>query len=271
MGRPLWFVSLLKRSFASRFVLARLTRAPLVGQIVDRLLFRGDDILYLPRNRVVPVDEPVEQPGEMALPSRVVEHFVQEAGYHWIMDACICRDAADCLDYPVDLGCLFLGEAVLGINPRLGRRVTKEEALAHLRRCQDAGLIHMVGRNKLDTVWLGVGPGHKLMTICNCCPCCCLWRMLPDLDSQISDKVTRLPSLTITVNGDCLGCGTCTQGVCLVDAIHMDNGRAHIGDACLGCGRCVEVCPQGAIDIVIGDDRFVERAIQQLSPLVDLT
>jgi len=27
------------------------------------------------------------------------------------------------------LGCLFLGEAALGINPQLGRRVTKEEAL----------------------------------------------------------------------------------------------------------------------------------------------
>jgi ferredoxin len=271
MGRPLWFVGLLKRSFASRFILARLTRAPFVGPIVDHWLFEGDDILYLPRNQVIAVDEPVDQPGEMALPSSVAEHFVRQASYHWIMDTCICREANGCQDYPIDLGCLFLGEAVLGINPQLGRLVSQEEALAHLRRSQEAGLVHMIGRNKLDTVWLGVGPGHKLMTICNCCPCCCLWRMLPDLNPQIAAKVNRLPGVTLTVTERCLGCGTCTEGVCLVDAIHLRDGRAHISERCLGCGRCVEVCPQGAIEIAIEEDRFVERAIQRLSPLVDVS
>ncbi len=271
MGRPLWFVALLKRSFASRFLLARLTRAPLVGQIVDRWLFEGDDILYLPRNRVIPVGEPVNPSGEMVLPSQVVEHFVEQANHHWIMDACICRDAAGCDDYPVDLGCLFLGEAVLGINPRLGRRVTREEALAHLERCREAGLVHLVGRNKIDTVWLGVGPGDKLLTICNCCPCCCLWRMLPHIAPQIATKVTRMPGLTVAVTDRCVGCGTCTQGICFVEAIHLADGRATIGEACRGCGRCVEVCPQGAIEISIEDKQFVKNAIRRLSPLVDVS
>jgi hypothetical protein len=90
------------------------------------------------------------------------------------MNTCLCRDAKQCKDYPIDLGCLFLGEAALGINPRLGRGVTKREALEHIRRCREAGLVHLIGRNKLDTVWLGVGPGDKLLTICHCCPCCCL-------------------------------------------------------------------------------------------------
>jgi NAD-dependent dihydropyrimidine dehydrogenase PreA subunit len=271
MGRPLWFVALLKRSFASRFLLARLTNAPVVGRIVDHWLFEGDDILYLPQNQVIPVGEAVDLPGEMAVPSRVVEHFVQEANCHWLMDTCICRDAAGCEDYPVDLGCLFLGEAAVGIHPQLGRRVTREEALDHLQRCREAGLVHMVGRNKLDTVWLGVGPGHKLLTICNCCPCCCLWRMLPHLTPRIGAKVARLPGLTVTVTDRCLGCGTCTQGVCFVDAIHLDGQGALISDACRGCGRCIDVCPQGAIEISIGDEHFVARAIQRLASSVDVS
>jgi hypothetical protein len=77
------------------------------------------------------------------------------------MNSCICREAERCEDYPIDLGCLFLGEAALGINPQLGRRVTKEKALQHVRRCREAGLVHLIGRNKLDTMWLGVGPGDR--------------------------------------------------------------------------------------------------------------
>jgi ferredoxin len=206
----------------------------------------------------------------MVLPSQVVEHFIEKANYHWIMNTCICRDAQGCDDYPVDRGCLFLGEATLGINPRLGRRVTKEEALAHVRHCREAGLIHLIGRNKLDTIWLGVGPGDKLMTICNCCPCCCLWRVLPYVAPRISDKVTRMPGLTVQVSDRCVGCGTCAQDVCFVDAIRLVEDHAMIGDMCRGCGRCVAVCPQEAIEISIGRDQFVKESIRRIAPLVDV-
>ena len=172
MARPMWFVALLTKACPGRVLLAELTKVPIVGSVVDHILFRGDDIVYLPQNEVVPVDEPVEAQDEVVLPSQVVEHFVQEARYHWIMDVCICRDASRCDDYPQDLGCLFLGEAVLGIHPKLGRLVSKEEALAHLERCRDAGLVHIVGRYRLDAFWMGGGPGDRLLTGCNWCPCC---------------------------------------------------------------------------------------------------
>ena len=271
MSRPIWFVKLIQKFFPLRFTLARLTRIPLVGRITDRLLFEGDDIIYLPQDRVIPVNQSLDRPGEMVLPSQVVEHFIEKASYHWIMDFCICRDSMGCKDYPIDLGCLFLGEAVLGINPRLGRRVTKAEALEHVRRCREAGLVHLIGRNKLDTVWLGVGPGDKLLTICNCCPCCCLWRVLPHIAPQIGTKTTRMPGVTVTVTDRCVGCGTCTQDVCFVDAIRLVNGRAVINDECRGCGRCVDVCPEQAIEITIVNDQFVEESISRLSSLVDVS
>jgi len=271
MTRPLWFVRLVKESFPGRFLLARLTHQPLIGRIIDYLLFDGDDILYLPRNQVIPVNQPIPQASETVLPSKIVEHFIEQASFHWIMNTCICREASHCQDYPVDVGCLFLGEAAMGINPRLGRRVTKAEALAHVRRASAAGLVHLIGRNKLDTVWLGVGPGSKLLTICHCCPCCCLWRVLPHITPEIGNKVTKLPGVTVTVTERCAGCGTCTQGICFVDAIRLDGDHAVISDACRGCGRCVEVCPQGAITLTIDDTQFLEKAVRRLSASVDVT
>jgi len=271
MSRPTWFVQVIKKAFPGRFLAARATQTPIIGNALERWLFEGDNLIYLPQDHIIEVNRSVDFLGEMVLPSQVVEHFIEAANTHWIMNACICRQASDCEDYPIDMGCLFLGEAAAGINPELGRPVTKEEALAHVRRCRAAGLVHLIGRNKLDTVWLGVGPGDRLLTICNCCPCCCLWRMLPQIAEQIGAKVTGMPGVTVRVTDGCAGCETCTQGVCFVNAIHVMDGRAVISDACRACGRCVEVCPQEAIEILIADQRYVKQAIARISPLVDVS
>jgi ferredoxin len=239
---------------------------------MERWLAEGDDLIYLPRNQVIPVNQVVDPPGSTVLPSQVVDHFIEKANYHWIMNFCLCRDSEKCQDYPRDLGCLFLGEAVLGINPKLGRRVTKEEALDHARRCREAGLVHLIGRNKLDMVWLGTGPGDRLLTICNCCPCCCLWRVLPDVSPGIGDRVARMPGVTVQVATDrCVGCGTCAQDVCFVKAIQLLDGHAVISEACRGCGRCVSVCPEGAIEVTVENDQFVADVIERISSLVDVS
>jgi ferredoxin len=274
MSRPLWFVELIKKIYPGRFLAARATRIPIVGEILDRWLFEGDDLMFLLNDRAlrtIPVNQSLDMPDEVVLPSQVVEHFIEKANYLWLMNFCLCRAAQQCEDYPIDLGCLFLGEATLGINPKFGRQVTQEEALEHVRRCREVGLVHFIGRNKLDAIWLGVGPGEKLFTICHCCPCCCLWQVLPYTAPRISAKIKRMPGVTVTVNGRCTGCGMCTQDVCFIDAIRLVDGRAVISDACRGCGRCVAVCPREAIEICIAYDRFVEESISRLDPLVDVS
>jgi len=271
VARPLWFVRLLKKTFSQRFFYARLSNLPVVGNMMDRLLFEGDDIIYLPKDNAIAVNEEIQPPGIAVLPSAVVDHFIEKANYHWIMKECICREASDCKGYPHDLGCLFLGAAAMGIHPELGRRVTKEEAREHARQCRQAGLTHLIGRNKLDTIWLGVGPGNKLLTICNCCPCCCLWRILPYVTEQIGDKVAKMPGVTVTVSDRCTGCGTCLDGVCFVDAIRMVEGRVLHTQACRGCSHCVTVCPSGAIEISFAYDTAIQDSIERLSRLVDLS
>ncbi len=271
MSRPVWLVQLIKKTFPSRFLAARTTHMPVLGHLIDHWLFEGDDLIYLPKDKSIKIDRSRASMDEMVLPSQVVEYFIEQASYHWIMNTCICRDSRQCKDYPINLGCVFLGNAAMGINPQLGRHVTKEEALSHVRRCREAGLVHLIGRNKLDTVWLGVGPGRQLLTICNCCPCCCLWRVLPHIAPQIGAKITRMPGVSIAVTDQCLGCGTCAQNVCFVDAIQLVESRAVISEACRGCGRCVDVCPQQAIELSIDNSQFINRAIRRLTRLVDVS
>ncbi len=274
MANPLWFVELIKQIYPYKRIIAKATRIPVVGKIVYNMMFKEDGVVYLPKDNVVKmsihVGKSIERPTDTVLPSKIVEHFIEKASHRWIMNKCICRDSDQCKDYPIDLGCLFLGEAVLGINPQLGREVTKEEAFEHLKKCQDAGLVQMIGRNKLDTMWLNIGPGSNLMTVCNCCPCCCLWNALPDFNPQIARKIARLDGVSVRVTDACTGCGICTDDVCFVDAITLVNGRAVISDECRGCGRCVEVCPEGAIELTIESDSIYEETIERLALLVDV-
>ena len=113
------------------------------------------------------------------MPSQVLKEMIMKSRYHFIMDSCICRVSNDCKDYPQELGCLFLGKGAKRISPKLGKAVTAEEAMEHVNKCQEAGLVHIIGRNKIDSIWLNTGPKEELLSICNCCPCCCLWKMAP--------------------------------------------------------------------------------------------
>ena len=270
MSRPMWFVQLLKKSFPQRFWVARLTHNPVLGALIDRMLFKGDELVYLPSNRSILIQENIQSTDNTILPSQVLDHFIEQASHRWIMNFCICRESNQCQDYPRQYGCIFLGEAVQQINPKLGRLVSKTEALEHAQRCREAGLVHMIGRNKLDMMWLGAGPGEKLLTICNCCPCCCLWKTLPSLNPQISSKIKRLPEVHLHVNELCIGCGECTQGVCFVDAIRVVDGRAEISEECRGCGRCVETCPNGAIELKLENSKYVENAITRITSRVKI-
>jgi ferredoxin len=274
----MWLVNLIRTNFKNRFVIASWTKkAPLFRSFVDWLMFEDDIFVYLPKDRII-INQTINSPTNVILPSEVVKHFIHEGSNLLIMDKCICRQSADCKDYPIDIGCLFIGTPTLKISPKLGHQVSKSEAYEHLERAREAGLVHSLGRNKLDTIWLGATPGHKLLTVCHCCPCCCLYRVLPDLDRSISSKITHMPGVSVTVNSErCEGCGACAK-VCLARAITIETvpgirsaKKSVISDLCVGCGRCVEACPHKAIELHIDNDQFIEDTIRQISEKVDVT
>ena len=74
---------------------------------------------------------------------------------------------------------------------------------------------------------MNVKPGKGLLTICHCCPCCCLWKVYPNLDDDISDKLEKLDGVNVKLHeGRCKKCKLCLDEVCMFDAISFENGNA---------------------------------------------
>lgn len=266
------FVYLLEKFFPQRFKIAKLTKNPIISKIAEKMLFDKNNLTILPKDNTVEIKinkkiSPIES---VIVPSKIVEHFINEANTHFIMDFCICRESMNCKNHKIDLGCLFMGDSAKEINKEFGRIVTKEEALDHIKKCQNNGLVHIIGRDKLDEMWLGVKSGLKLLTVCNCCSCCCLWKMLPYLDKNLSSSVKKLPGSKIVVTNDCIGCGKCTENICFINAIFLKNDKAKISEECLICGRCAEICPNNAIKIIIHDDKFIEKTINRVKKSVKI-
>ncbi|MBD3213278.1 MAG: 4Fe-4S ferredoxin [Candidatus Lokiarchaeota archaeon] len=271
MARPIWFVKLLKKAFPNVKLIAKLTNIPFLNKLFDFLLFKGDNIIYLPKDTVIPIEQNIGKPDNFVLPSQVLEYFIKKANYHWIMNFCICRASMECEDYPINLGCLFLGRGVLDINPKLGKRVSKEEALEHIRKCGEEGLVHMIGKNLLDKQWLGVKDGEKLLSICNCCPCCCLWKISPILDKAIGSKIKKMPGIQVKIDHQkCTLCGNCLNDVCFVNAIHKRGNHIEISEECRGCGRCVEICSQNAINLSLSDESYISKSIAELDNIINV-
>lgn len=231
------------------------------------MVFDKNDLTLLTKDDIVEVavNKTIEPEENIVVPSKVVEYFIDRSSFRFVMNFCICREAMDCKDYSHDLGCLFMGEAARKIPSELGRSVSKKEALAHVKQCRKQGLVHLIGRDKLDETWLGVGSKIPLVTVCSCCPCCCLWRMLPYLDPGLSSTVKPMPGVHIKVNENCTGCGVCTDDICFINGIDLKDGVAVIGETCIACGRCVEHCPNDAIEIVIDDETFIEKTIERVT------
>jgi hypothetical protein len=264
-------VRLIEKNFHHRFKIAKLTHVPVFRWIINKMLFDKNDITYLIKDSVVKVtlNKEIKQPDSIVVPSKVVEYFIDKSSYRFIMDFCLCREAMTCKDYPIELGCLFMGDAAKKISQELGRSVSKKEALYHVEKCRDAGLVHLIGRDKLDETWLGVGSKIPLVTVCNCCNCCCLWRMLPYLENSLSSTVKKMPGVKIKVNNNCTGCGVCSKDICFINAIKISKGVAVIGDSCLACGRCVEICPNNAIELIIEDNDFIKKTIERVRNAID--
>jgi ferredoxin len=266
------FVKLLEKFFPYRFKIAKLSRIPIFRWIFEKMIFKKNNLIYLTKDNVVKIklNKKIDPPESIVIPSKVVNYFIEKSSYRFIMNFCICREAMNCKDYPIEFGCLFMGEPAKKIPKNLGRTASKKEALAHVEKCRKAGLVHLIGRDKLDETWLGVGSKIPLVTVCNCCNCCCLWRMLPYLDNKLSSTVKRMPGVKIQVNNNCNGCGVCSKNVCFIKGIKIKDDVAVISDSCLACGRCAQVCPNNAIEIIIEDKDFIKKTIQRVKSATTL-
>ena len=262
-------IFVVNRIFHWRFRIAGLTKKSKVAKaVINKALFEKDEVLVIP-NRV-PVNQTIESSGSDFLPSDVIKEVIKQCDDIVIMDTCLCRTSTKCEDYPQDIGCIFVGPTSRKIPRSIGHTATVEEALAQVDKADAAGLSHIIGRNKIDSIWMNVRPGEGLLTICHCCPCCCLWKVVPNLEDDISSKISRLDGVTVTINEDnCRKCLKCIKQDCMFDAIHLENDKITINqDNCRGCGLCANVCKFDAITVDY-DNHTIDKVIDRMYNLIE--
>lgn len=198
--------------------------------------------------RVIPIEEGIENRGTI-MPYDEAYALIENQK-KIVVAPCICRKE----HHLIGEGCGKLIEACLVFssaayfyeNNKMGRSITREEALEILKKAEEQGLV------------LQPTNAQKIFNICLCCGDCC----------QILKNVKKLPSPASFVHTNfyaqidtdkCKGCEVCLER-CQMDAITMVGKTASIAlDRCIGCGLCVSTCSTGAIKIILKDekDRYI--------------
>jgi electron transport complex protein RnfB len=193
-----------------------------------------------PVHRVIPVNETVQM-GIEVQPFESAAEIVANAKAWGVLD-CICRKQKALIGepcpHPIDV-CMAMSQTPdwFASIPTM-RALTRDEAMATLRRAAEAGLVHTVS-NKQQGLWY----------ICNCCTCSCgILRGMADLGMA---NVVARPAFVNRVNEErCIGCELCVER-CQFDALMMDEKVARVNETrCVGCGVCVLACDQDAMHLV---------------------
>lgn len=190
-------------------------------------------------HRVIPVDESVSIGMEIR-PYESAADIVNNAKAWGVVD-CLCRKQQALIGkpcgHPLDV-CMVLGEVpgIFDQSPTI-RSLTREGALATLRRAAEAGLVHSVSNNQ-----------QGLWYICNCCSCACgILRSMVELGIA---NVIASSAFVLQVDEElCNACGACVER-CQFNALSMDMVAEVDRVRCVGCGVCTVVCPEGAMSLV---------------------
>lgn len=219
--------------------------------------------------RWIPINEDINRPEDAPVPLELLDRMIGEASHRAVFDRCGCRAAFGCRDYPIDIGCLLMGDSALESPSRNWREVSPEDARGHVRQAVDAGLVPVMGKARIDNYLFGIKDRHQLLTVCFCCECCCITRATRYTKlEQLESLFPRLEGVSVSVTGDCTGCGKCAQH-CYLGAIEITDGRAVISDYCRACGRCATVCPEGAISVEVSDPEYLDKTYGRIRSYVD--
>lgn len=245
----------------------RLSAYPVVKHIID-------PFFAYPWNEVtvIPINQVVRPPDSVALPRRLLERLVSSVNDIFILDECICRNIVGCNAYPKNIGCMALGSAISRMHPSHGHKASRAEAVEHIRRAAKAGLVANVAHTWIDPLAFGLTNFNRLMFICFCDDCCCMYRThMRNRGVNLDNAYKGLPGISIEVDSAlCDGCGACVDQ-CFAAAMEIQNGAAVPGADCRACGRCVEACPQGAVFLHMEDeDAVYETVMERIKDVADI-
>jgi Pyruvate/2-oxoacid:ferredoxin oxidoreductase delta subunit len=203
---------------------------------------QGPVRLTYPVTRVIPVNEKIQADSTIHTYDQMATYIGKS--HPLSVSTCFCRHEAKLIDEKDDCGnpdevCMQFGMgAQFVIDRKMGRQISKEEALAILKKSEEAGLVHAsINRQDIDFV-------------CNCCPCHSI--ILKTALAQTKPGVILNSGFQPEHSSDrCTACGICVDR-CPTDAIAMGDAeewKVNL-DRCIGCGVCATGCPSEAIALV---------------------
>ena len=245
-----------------------LSKLPMFRNIVKLLVADEDYGVFIPINQSLGTYE------SQIIPVKVFQHFINKASNIIMLHDCGCRRVNDCQDHDKSLGCMYMGDDTVNIliPEDKGRVATKEEAIERVKLAVENGLIPLLGRAMDEADAFGVEDTGHFLSMCFCCPCCCIDGKIITHGSIGLNLFHRMDGVTVKVDEDqCVGCEECLK-VCVFRGMEMIDGIAQVNqERCLGCGRCENVCPNDAITIEIDEMSRVDELIKILESHVEVS
>ena len=207
------------------------------------------------------------------LPIAVIEELIRRSPHRIISKTCTCRDAHNCENHSKFIGCIHIGANTAEESDELCHHATVEEAIEHLHKAVDDGLMPFIGHVFFDHLFWDVNFASPFLTVCFCCECCCTnfnAHRYGMIQGDAQNRFKKLNGLQVHVDANkCIGCGTCVEK-CFNHAITVEGGLAKWNpDPCKGCGACALHCPQKAIDLSVDNVKeAVDALLARLDPQV---
>jgi Fe-S-cluster-containing hydrogenase component 2 len=193
-----------------------------------------------PQLRVIPVNETIPVRHEI-LAHEKAEEMVRGQD-RFLVAPCICRRERRMVGQGCDKpeeACLIMGRAVDYYQANgLGRVIDRDEALALLKKADEAGLV------------LQPSNARKIANICLCCGCCCGVLRAIKSHPRPAEFVSS-PFRAAFEPSTCADCGVCLER-CPMEALSRGPEGSVRLDAvrCIGCGLCVTTCPSQSLTLV---------------------
>lgn len=227
--------------------------AKTIKKMMDYLDELGKDLFNNPEaaNKIIPsalrtltVEKELPQDSTTILPFEQVSAIIEkETSFATVY--CHCRHNEKLAGAPCGVSnvpertCFYFGNvADFMVERKFAKRVTKEECLDILIKCEEAGLVHNINN------YLG-----RTLVLCNCCSCCC--DFLVRMKKYRGLKSVAPSNFIVSMDTEtCIGCGTCISR-CQMEALTLENDTVSLTESyCIGCGNCVSTCPEGALTMV---------------------
>ncbi len=245
-----------------------LSKLPMFRNLVKMALGDDDYGVFVPINQSLGTFE------SQIMPVKVFKHFIDKASNIVMLNNCPCRTINDCQDHDKSLGCMYMGDDTLNIliTEDKGHFATKEEALERVKLAIDDGLIPLLGRAMDEADGYGVEDTGHFLSMCFCCPCCCIDGKILTYGSISLNLFHRMEGVSVYVDEDlCVGCGECLE-VCVFKGMEIIDEIAKINqERCLGCGRCESTCPNEAISIKVDDPSRIDESINKIESHVEVS